>query len=135
MNANNQLNTSIGISTKQAAKVTGFGLLVMTIFAVFADIYIFSDLIIEGNLTLTSNNIISNELLFRIGIFCYIIVIILDIIVASGLYILLKPINKNISLLAAWLRLMYASIFAIALTEYLNVLQFDSHRPLSFLKL
>ncbi|WP_286169650.1 DUF4386 family protein [Halocella sp. SP3-1] len=43
--------------------------------------------------------------------------LILDIVVAWGLYILLKPVNKNISLLSTWFRLVYAAIFVFVLTE------------------
>jgi hypothetical protein len=36
---------------------------------------------------------------------------------------LLKPANKSLSLLAAWFRVAYAAIFAVALVNLVNVLQ------------
>ncbi|AZO95310.1 DUF4386 family protein [Halocella sp. SP3-1] len=60
---------------------------------------------------------LASEGLFHFSIFSFFIVLILDIVVAWGLYILLKPVNKNISLLSTWFRLVYAAIFVFVLTE------------------
>ena len=65
----------------------------------------------------------SNELLFRLGILSFVIVAILDVVVAWALYVLLKPVNKNVSLLAAWFRLVYSVIFGIALVNLYQVLE------------
>jgi hypothetical protein len=51
------------------------------------------------------------------------VVAVLDVIVAWGLYVLLEPVSKNLALLAAWFRLVYAAVFAIALNPLLGVLQ------------
>ena len=50
---------------------------------------------------------------FRMGIAGGVIVLVADAVVAWALYIFLKPVNKSLSLLAAWFRLMYAAIFGI----------------------
>jgi hypothetical protein len=50
-------------------------------------------------------------------------VAILDVVVAWALYVLLKPVNKSLSLLAAWFRIVYAAIFVSALNNLLIVLQ------------
>lgn len=110
-------------SLSSAAKVAGLGLLFMTLFYLIADIFIFQDLITPGDATTTSNNVIANETLFRIGICCFLIVIVCDIVVAWALYIFLSPVNNNLSLLAAWFRLVYSTIFAIALVYYFDILQ------------
>jgi hypothetical protein len=110
------------ISLRKAAIVAGLGLLIMTIFAVFADFFVFSNLIVPGDAATTANNIMANEGLFRIGICSFIIVIICDVVVAWALYVLLKPVHKSLSLLTAWFRLVYATIFGIALASYFSVL-------------
>lgn len=94
----------------------------MTIMAVFAMYFIFPKLIVPEDAAATASNIMGNEGKFRAGIICYLIVIVCDVVVAWALYVFLKPVNKSISLLAAWFRLVYASIFAMALVNYLNVL-------------
>jgi hypothetical protein len=95
----------------------------MTLFAIFALYFIFQKLIVPGDSTTTVGNIITNDMKFRVGICSYLVVIICDVLVAWALYTFLNPINKNLSLLAAWFRLTYAIIFAIALVNYFDVLR------------
>ncbi len=64
-----------------------------------------------------------NELLFRSGIANFVVSVILDVVVAWLLYILLRPVNKNLAMLAAWFRLVYAAILGVALYNFLSVLQ------------
>ncbi len=63
----------------------------------------------------TAINDMANEVLFRSGIASWVIVLISDAVVAWALYILLKPVNKSLSLLSAWFRLIYIAISGIAL--------------------
>jgi hypothetical protein len=56
-----------------------------------------------------------NELLFRCGIVSFIIVVILDVLVAWALYIFFKPVNNNLALLAAWFRLVFLAIWGSVL--------------------
>jgi hypothetical protein len=116
------INHTADISQRKAALVAGSGLLIMTIFYVFADLFIFQNLIVQGDATTTANNIIADEMLFRIGICCILIVLICDVIVAWALYIFLKQVNKSLSLLTAWFRLVYAIMLGIALVNFINVL-------------
>ena len=122
MNTNKKTARFTDISLRKAAIVAGFGLLIMSIFAIFAEFFVRQNLIVPGDAATTANNIIANELLFRSGICSFIIVIILDVVVAWALYVLLKPVNKSLSLLTAWFRLVYATIFGIALLNLVIVL-------------
>jgi hypothetical protein len=114
-------NRIADISQPKAAMVAGFGLLAMTIFALFA-FYIYQNLIVPEDAATTVHNILGDELLFRIVICSFLIVIILDVVVAWALYVLLKPVNSSLSLLAAWSRLVYAIIFGVALGNLFAVL-------------
>jgi hypothetical protein len=115
-------NRIADISLRKAAIVAGLGLLFMMVFAVFANFSVFPKLIVPGDAAATANNIVASEGLFRAGIFSFIIVAILDLVVALALYVLLKPVHKSLSLLAALFRLVYATIFGVALTNYFNAL-------------
>lgn len=95
----------------------------MTIFAVGAIFFIFDKLIIPGDAGATVDNIFAGEKQFRIGIVCLFIVAVLDIVVAWALYVFLEPANKNLSLLAAWFRVVYSAILGVALFSYANVLR------------
>jgi len=115
-------NRLADITQRNAAITAGLGLLLMTIAAIFANFFVLESFIVPGSAAETANNIMVNEGLFRAGICSLIIVAILDVVVAWALYIFLKPINKYLSLLAAWFRLVYAGIFGIALVNLFSVL-------------
>ncbi len=123
MNTNKAISRSTDISLRTAAIVAGSGLLVMAILAGFANFSVFQSLVVADDAKTTAENILASAGSFRIGIFFFLVVAVLDVVVAWALYILLKPVNNNLSLLAAWFRVVYAAIFAIALTNLFTVLQ------------
>ncbi len=111
------------ISLSNAAKIAGISYLVIFVLGIFANFFIFENLIVPGNAETTANNILANELLFRSGIVTWLIVLICDVLIAWALYIFLKPVSKSISLLASLFRLVYCSIFAITQLNLLISLQ------------
>ncbi len=114
------------ISQGKAARVAGIGYLIIIITGLFANFFILESLFVPGDASATTNNIIAKEMLFRTGILSFIVMVIADVIVAWALYIFLKPVNKDLSLLAAWLRLVNSTIFAIALFNLFSILHLVS---------
>jgi hypothetical protein len=112
----------VDISLRKAARVAGFGYLIIFISGIFANFFVLQSLIVPGDAAATANNIMASELLFRIGIFSFLIMVIYDVVLAWALYILLKPANQSLSLLAAWFRLVNATIFGVALYNLFSVL-------------
>jgi len=123
MNSNNTSNRISDISLSNSAIIGGIGLILMAILAPIANFVILQKIIVLNDAATTVSNIVASEIQFRIGICCFLIVAILDIIVAWALYVFLKPVNKSLSLLAAWFRIVYATILAVVLIYLLNVLQ------------
>lgn len=111
------------MSLKKATLFAGIGLLIMTISWLVSDYFVFQKLIESENAGRTTSNIQANELQFRAGVFGLFIVLFCDLIVAWALYFLFKPINRSISLLVAWLRLIYTVLLGVALLNYIDVLQ------------
>jgi len=111
------------ISLKKISKITGLGYLIIFITGIFSNFFVLESLIVTGDAVTTANNIIGNDLLFRIGILSFIIMVIFDVVLAWTLYVLLKPVNKNLSLFSGWLRLVNSTIFGIALYNLFSVLQ------------
>ena len=105
------------------ALVAGLGLLIMAILAPFAVFGVLDTLVVNDDPAATFNNISTSEGLFRSGIAAFLIVIMLDVVVAWALYVLLRPVNRTIALLTAWLRLAFAAIFASALINLLDAAQ------------
>ena len=110
-----------GISLRQAALIAGFGILIMAIVTPFAEYLVYPKLVIPGNIEGTTQNISANMGLFVAGIFAYLITFILDLLVAWALYVLLIPVNRSISLLTAWFRLVYTAIGFFALSKLVTV--------------
>lgn len=123
MNTNKDTSRSSDMSLRTAAIVAGLGLLAMAILAGFANFSVFQSLVVPGDAKTTAENIIASSGSFRMGIFFFLVVAVLDVVVAWALYVLLKLANKSLSLLAAWFRVVYAAIFAVALTNLFSALQ------------
>jgi hypothetical protein len=123
MNPDQSASRSIELSQRRAAIVAGVGLLLMAILSPFALLNVYQNVLVPGDATATAANIIAAGNLFNVGTSIFLVVAILDIVVAWALYELFKPVNKSLSLLAALLRLAYAPIFALALTNLFSAAQ------------
>ena len=62
---------------------------------VFGILYVPNALVVHGDAAATANNILSNELMFRLGIVSAICCALVTLGTALFLYNLLKPVNKN----------------------------------------
>ena len=74
----------------------------------FALLFVRDKLIVSGEVTTTANNIITSR--WRTGIVADLIMHALDIPIMLAIYILLKPVNKNIALLALLLNLVQTAV-------------------------
>jgi len=121
--SNRTVNGTHKTSLGTAALIAGIGLLIMVIAAPFAELYVFPRLVVSGDAAETVKNIIANKTLFVAGIFGYLITFLCDVLVAWALYVYLKPVNENLSLLTAWFRLVYTLIALIALLHLVTILR------------
>jgi hypothetical protein len=112
----------VDISQRQAAIVTGVAIITMTVAAVFATDILIGSLIVPEDAAATVDNLRASEMQFRAGIFSWLIVLICDVLAAWGLYIFFRPVNRGISLLMAWLRLVYVAVLGTAIANLIVVL-------------
>ena len=103
---------------KKTSRVAGLMYLGVIVFGIMGQVIRMS-FIVHDDAAKTVSNIMANEMLFRIGIFSFIVMVIFDVVLAWALYVLLKPVSKSLALLAAWLRLVNGTIFGIACTIFL----------------
>ena len=103
-------NQDQGITLRQAALIAGLGLLMMSFLAPFAEFFVYPKLVLRGNVEETVLNIRANSGLFWAGAFANLVTYILDVIVAWALWVLLVPVDRALSLLTAWFRLVYTVI-------------------------
>lgn len=108
-----------GLSLRQAALVAGFGYLLGPV--TYAEFSIYPKLVIPGNIEQTVQNIAVHRGLFAIAIICYLVEFIEDIVIAWALYYLLAPVNRALSRLTAWLRLIYTAMALFGLLKLVSV--------------
>jgi len=100
------------ITQQQAARIAGFGLLLMFI----------SGLIANGpEVPMNLDEITAQNSTLRMNMVGDVLMIVFDVVAALGLYVLLKPVNRSISLLAAWFRLMHVAIYGAVLLNLLLI--------------
>ena len=99
----------------KVALAIGFGLLLMAILAPFAQFGVLKTLIVPADAAATTSNIAASLGLFQAAIVAFLIVAILDVVVAWGFYVLLRPVNEGLARLVGSLRVVYAAVFAFAL--------------------
>lgn len=109
-----------------AARVAGFAYLITFATVVYANFGIHDRLIVQNNAAETGRNILAHERLFRIGIAGDLIYCVGVVVLLTALYVILKPVNPGLALLAAFWRLVWVLMW---LVMTLNL--FDALRLLS----
>ena len=110
-------------SIQQTARFAGVLYLVITVAAMVAHFYMPSQIIIPEDAAATVNNIKGSAALFRLGgVGSELVILLSELILAIVLYVLLKPVNKTLSLIAAVSRLIMTTIHGFNLINYFFVL-------------
>lgn len=106
----------------KTARIAGLLILIISVFAPFSMMYIPSNLIVPGDATTTANHIMASEQLFRAGIVSDSVVFLIEVVITVVLYVLLKPVSKTLSLVAAFSRLAMTIIQGVNLLNHLTAL-------------
>lgn len=143
-----EMTTSIiDQSQRKAAKVAGLTLIFAIAIVVISNYSVTFRYIIPGNVAETARNIIEHETAFRFNAFCNLIFLVTLIVMSTSFYVILKPVNKNFALVAAFTRFVYAfvwgfmainTLMAIRLlgdTDYLSVFETDQLQTMMRLNL
>ena len=122
-------------SPRKTARMAGFFYLIFILTTVLA-IVCSRKFIVSGDAAATANNIMASESLFRIGFVTESSICSVFLLLAAwALYVLLKPVNKNLALLFLLLNLggvaveclnalnLFAALQFLSGANYLNVFQ------------
>ena len=109
-------------SVRKASTTAGAALLAMSVLSAFGYLFAVKGLVVPGNAARTARNITGHESLFRLGILSLYLVAALDVVVAWALYRVFKPVSAGLSRLAAWLRIAYAAVFMVAISQLFGAL-------------
>lgn len=117
------MNTNIPtlkLSPQIYARIGGVLYLIIILGGVFAVIFVRGKLIVSGDAMATANNIMASQLMWRIGIAADLIMHVCDIPLMLIIYLLLRPVNRNLALLAVLFNLIQT---AVLVANKLNLLQ------------
>ena len=105
---------------KRQGIIAGIALLIMAIVAGFSFGYVHSNLIVDSP-EITVKNLIVNKSLFYAELLGWTIIFITDLIVAIALYFFFRSVSKQISLITAFIRIVYTLILGIAIIHLFKI--------------
>jgi hypothetical protein len=108
---------------RTAAKVIGFLYVFQMATAIFGESYVRGRLIVRGDATQTALNIIGSERLFRLSIAGDLVTYTGVLVLIWAFYVLVRPVNKNLALLAVLFRLAETAVLCVATVNSLVVLR------------
>lgn len=106
------MDRGLEISPRQRARIAGAFYLLTIVMGVFAEVFVRGKLVVRGNATATASNILAHERLYRFGLAADLIMIACYIVVTLLLYLLLKPVSRTLSLLAALFSMVGIAVLA-----------------------
>jgi len=109
-------------SIQKTARIAGVLYLLITVLSIPVHFVIPTQLIIPGDAAATANSIMASMGLFRMGIGAELVLLLSEIVLSVLLYILLKPVSKTLSLIAAVSRLAMTMIHGANLLTHFIVL-------------
>lgn len=115
---------AIDQSQRTAAKVAGLAYLITLVTVVYVNFGVHNRLISENSAE-TVRNIQLHETLFRIGIGGDLVYCVGVVVLLTALYIILKPVNRGLALLATFGRLIFVLMWlavALSLSDILRLL-------------
>jgi hypothetical protein len=101
-------------SPQTYARIGGILYLFIIVAALFGEVFVRGRLIVKGDAAATASNILGSETLFRVGLAGEMLTCVCDVALAMILYVLLRPVNQNLALLAAFLRVTFIAIYGVA---------------------
>ena len=104
---------SIDDSQRKAARVAGFAYLFSLAIEMGSEFRIKPHLFVSGNAAETARNILAQQQLFRLGVACDLIYATGTLVLLTALYVILRPVNRQLALLAAFSRLVYAVAWVV----------------------
>lgn len=106
----NSTINSVETSPRSYARIGGALYLIIIIGGSFGELFVRNKLIVSGDPVTTAANIMASQLLWRTGIACDLLMHICDIPLMFIIYLLLKPINKNLAFLAVLFNLIQTAV-------------------------
>lgn len=108
---------------RTAARIAGYSYIALFVFAVFANFAVVERLVDPDDAAATFQDLAESETMLRLAIGAFLLIFVLDVLVAWALYHLFRPVGAAISSLTAWFRIVYTVFLGVALVFLFAVLQ------------
>ena len=113
-----------GISISRAAKTAGILYVATMATSMIAEVVCFSPLIISGDPASTAQNIMANNLQYRLGVVLMLFTALAAVPLFWGLYVILKDYNRDLALLVVFFRLTETALMCGALLHHITSLRY-----------
>ncbi|MCB2154467.1 DUF4386 domain-containing protein [bacterium] len=114
--------SAIDESQCRAARPAGVTLILAIVIVVVSN-YSVNFRYIVPDIAETARNMVEHATLFRLNIFFNLLYIVTLVLMSTSLYVVLKPVNKNLALTAMFFRLLYAGMWGIIALNTLGAMR------------
>ncbi|HET9824840.1 MAG TPA: DUF4386 domain-containing protein [Chitinophagaceae bacterium] len=111
---------------RKSARIAGLAYLLATTIVVAANFSISAKLNVPDNASEAARNILAHESLFRLSLVCYLLYCAGTLVALAALYVLLKPVDRTLSLIAAFCRFVYVLVWAYIVLNFFTALRLIS---------
>jgi hypothetical protein len=126
---NGQMTTAVhpptrkSIAPRRAARIAGISYVAIFLLAIFANFVVREGLVEPDNAAATVANINGSMGLFRLGMIAFLVVFVMDVVISWALHMIFREVDHDLSLGAAWFRLVYTTFLGVALVFFYQALQ------------
>ncbi|MBC9915643.1 DUF4386 domain-containing protein [Chitinophaga varians] len=115
-------NHSDQLPGRSTTRTAGLLYLAIVIGGIYSILYMPSRLFVDGNAATTVSNITTYGGVFRLSLFCDVVVLLCEVVLSVLLYQLLRHVNRKLAMVASAYRFTMTFIMSINLLNYLIVL-------------
>ena len=105
-------------SAQTYARIAGVLFLLTMVCGFFGEMFVPSRLIVGTDAAATARNVVANDALFRLSVVSYLIEALCDVALSLVLYLLLRPVRRDLALLAAFFGLVSTALYGVAEVFY-----------------
>ena len=120
----NEATNRGSLGRQHAALIAGIGYVLLFGLAIFANFFVREGLVVADDAQATAANIAESNTLFRLGLLAFLAIFLIDIIVAWALHVVFRARHHDLSLAAAWSRLVYTMFVGVAAVFFFQALAF-----------
>jgi hypothetical protein len=102
-------------TARAAARWAGGGYVTVFVLAIFANFLALTPVLDAAGPAAAMERIADSPTVLRLGTAAFLVIFLIDIVIAWALYVLFRPVNAGMSLLAGWFRLGYTVMLGVAI--------------------